>query len=167
MGTGVGTGNGGLGLAGGSSGGGVNTSPSDIRLDSSNGYGSTNTVISKWNTVTTNTGSDLTLTQSATDGDSITVDTSGWYNIIHIKDFGAAGRSFGISVNSTQLTTDIKSITSTHRIVASVSTSANFYLSVTSGSIYLAATDVIRAHSDGGADGSNSATAMLRVIGPL
>ena len=150
----------------GGTGGGVNLTPSEVRLDSSNGYGSTNNKISKFNTATTDTGTDLTLTQSATDGDSVTVNTEGWYSITAVKDMGGPGYVWGVSVNSNQLTTDLKLITSTHRVVATVSSGSNYFNSVAT-TVKLSASDVIRMHTDGRTDGTNNAVAMLRVVGPL
>jgi hypothetical protein len=151
----------------GGGGGGANTgTPSEIRLDSSNGHGSTNTAIIKWTTITTNTGSDLTLTQSATLGDSVTVNTAGNYTCYIAKDYNGTGQPFGISVNSSELTTSIRTITLADRVAMQTVSDAN-YVQAISTTRHFSASDVIRPHDQNGTAGSNNAASTFYVMGPL
>ncbi len=55
---------------------------SEIVLATHNGYGSGNTKVVRFtNVVANNGGTDLTLTQSSTNGDSITINTAGIYTV--------------------------------------------------------------------------------------
>ena len=56
-------------------------SQSMVRLNTSNGYGSTNTVIKRYTNVVTNQGVDITYADSATLGASFTINTAGVYAI--------------------------------------------------------------------------------------
>jgi hypothetical protein len=118
-----------------------------IKLVSPNGYGSTNTMIRKYTTVEVNNAIGFTLTQSATNGDSITINMPGLY-FIQASDIRTGGGSTaGISVNSNQLTTSILTITAAHRITYSGGITNElieakcFY--------YAAINDVIRHHNNG------------------
>lgn len=116
-----------------------------IWLQTPNGYGSTASKIRRWTTIINNTGTALSLTQSAANGDSITVNEDGIYSI----DYGDYGNGtlgyFGITLNSNQLTTSIASVTtSTVLTVAFVDNT-----SVTcSATVFLNAGDVLRCHTD-------------------
>ena len=59
----------------------LGTGKQAVVLCAPNGYGSTNTRTRRYSTVVLNVGSALTLTQSATLGDSITVNVSGMYGV--------------------------------------------------------------------------------------
>jgi len=77
-----------------------------IILKNGNGHGSTNTGVRRFSTVVTNSGSDMTLTQSATLGDSITINEDGIYWISYIElRVGNATPEWGITLNSTALST--------------------------------------------------------------
>jgi hypothetical protein len=116
-----------------------------VRLNTANGFGSTNTVIKRYSTTVTNQGSDITYADSATLGASFTINTTGVYGIA-ISVTGTTTNQGGISLNSTQLTTTISSITAANRLVSSSSYLGNaFSASVT---VYLTAGDVIRPHCD-------------------
>lgn len=126
-----------------------------------NGYGSTNTVIRKWTTVGLSTGSDITYTSDATNGDSWTINATGKYAISYTDDFTSA-QNLGISVNSSQLTTNIVSITAADRRAVSQTPGASILtnLSVT---LNLTLNDVVRAHTAGTASGSDTNDVMFRI----
>lgn len=128
---------------------------SEVWLYTDNGYGSTNTKIRRWSTVGKNTGSDITLTQDATNGDSFTINTTGVYSISYGDTFTGAA-DMGISLNSAQLTTGIQSITAANRLV-DFNTPAADRSGFVSICLNLSATDVIRGHTDG-SSGSASTT---------
>lgn len=121
-----------------------------VWLQGANGYGSTNTKIRRFSTVVANVGSAITLTQSSTNGDSFTINENGLYAISYSEEFDTDAH-FGISLNSTQLTTGITSITDSHKVTLG-RTIANGKGANVSTTIYLPAGSVIRAHTNG--DGS-------------
>lgn len=132
-----------------------------IKVEGGNGFGSTNTVIRRFSTsVISSGGSDLTLNQSATNGDNITINTAGLYSISG-GDSNVNEQDHGISRNSNQLTTAIASITNTHRLGITNADAGN------GGSIswigFCSAGDVIRLHGDGGGTPTTSVRAYLDV----
>jgi hypothetical protein len=107
--------------------------------------GSTNTAIGRFTTTVRNTGTAITYADSVTLGASFTINEDGLYSIYH----GAAGSpavgQFGISLNSTQLTTTIGSITAGD-IVAAMAGQANDVTYSVARAIFLSAGSVIRPH---------------------
>lgn len=126
--------------------------PSMIRLNTANGYGSTNTKIRRFVNVVTNQGTDITYADSATLGASFTINTNGVYTISY-SDCFTTPAVLGLSINSSQLTTNLESITATNILSANTSGSNN-YVGVSAWTGYLTAGDIIRAHSGGLATGS-------------
>ena len=120
-----------------------------IRLNTGNGYGSTNTVIRRFTNVVTNQGTDITYNSGteATAGASFTINTAGVYAISYSDVF--VGASYhGLSLNSAQLTTIIQAITASDRLVMATAPGANLpsNLGIT---LYLPAGSIIRPHTDG------------------
>jgi hypothetical protein len=124
-----------------------------VRLNTANGAGSINTKIRRFTNVLENQGVDITYADSATLGGSFTINTNGVYSI-HFAEAPNVEGDFGVSLNSTQLTTSIYSINLADKIAAATSASAG-YLTVCSVTVYIAATGVVRAHTDGGAATGN------------
>jgi hypothetical protein len=116
-----------------------------VRLNTANGYGSTNTKIRRFTNTVTNQGSDITYADSPTLGASFTINTSGLYSISYSDSFSNAD-NLGISINSTQLTSDINDIDVADRII-STNTSANNVTASVSVTTILASGDVVRAHA--------------------
>jgi hypothetical protein len=120
-----------------------------VRLHTSNGYGSSSTVIPRFTTVVTNQGSDITYADSATLGSAFTINTNGVYAISFGMTFANANAQNGLSLNSSQLTTAIASIASADRLGLNIAVSTSGRLPV-SNCLYLPAGSVIRPHADGG-----------------
>jgi hypothetical protein len=118
--------------------------PPTVRLNTANGYGSTNIAIRRFANIVTNTGSDITYADSATLGATFTINTAGVYAISYTDSFSTTG-GMAISLNSAQLTTAPTSITVATRLALAV-TSANDLPSTIAVTLPLAANDVIRAH---------------------
>lgn len=116
----------------------------EIVMDTNAAMGSTNTAIARWTNVTVNTGTAMTLTQSAANGDSITINEPGTY--VCSYDCNINTQAGGISKNSNQLTTSIGSITQSH-ILNYVTSGINLGTVSVSSTFYAAAGDVIRAHN--------------------
>lgn len=117
-----------------------------VRLHTANGYGSTNTAIARFTTAVTNTGTGITYADSATLGGSFTINEAGVYAITY-NTFAAVALDFGLSLNSTQLTTSINSITTADRLAMSTSPAGGYMATVT-WTGRLSAGDVVRAHAD-------------------
>ena len=135
---------------------------SEVRLHTANGNGSTNNRIRRFLTEITNTGSDITYADSATLGATFTIETDGIYAITFFDTYTSAGTA-GISLNSTQLTTAIESITAADRLTVTSSTTAGFPCACSwTGS--LSDGDVVRAHTQGdAASGANQGFSIVRL----
>lgn len=123
---------------------------SEIWVDSATGgsiHGSTNTCILRFANVTKTSGSAITLTQSATNGDSFAVNEDGIYSVTASQNVSSGTSDVGISLNSSQLTTNVSSITAATRL-AGVEASAGI-ISAASWTGVLKAGDVVRAHDNG------------------
>lgn len=129
---------------------------SQIRLNTSNGYGSTNTRILRYTNIVRNVGSDITYADSATLGASITINTPGIYSISGNYANAGAGGHFGFSLNSTQLTTALASINVTDILTVSSCGNSNSLSVYAAFTGYFNSGDVIRPHTDGaGTAGAN------------
>ena len=130
-----------------------------IRLNTSNGYGSTNTVIKRYTTAGTSQGTDITYTDSATLGASFTVNVSGLYAMT-IAATCNVNSTAGFSINSAQLSTSIYNITPVNRL--SIGSGPGGNVAGASYVGYFVAGDVIRPHGDGQA--AQTATTELFTI---
>jgi hypothetical protein len=140
---------------------------SEIRLDTSGSpaYGSTNTKIRNFTTVTKDTGTakgTWTLVAThATNGMSVTILQNGLYSIEYQDDFATAA-TLGLTRNSSQLTTNINGNTAANILAIQTAPAANYFARVTAV-LELAVSDVIRAHTDGQGIGAG-ARAMFRIV---
>lgn len=117
-----------------------------IVVQGANGFGSTNTAIRRFDSTIIDTGTAMTFADSAADGASFTIDEAGVYYMSIQEQFNAGAGQTGISLNSAQLTTIIGSITAANRLATlTTSGSEGGSLSIVRT---LAATDVIRVHTD-------------------
>lgn len=126
-------------------------SVSQVRYQLGNGHGSTNTVIRRWTNEIETLGTAITYINSAVNGDSFTINEPGIYSISYVDRETGGGAAFGISRNSSQLTTSIVSINAADRLASTLAQSGAEDQTV-SWTGYLAAGDVIRAHTDGNTD---------------
>jgi hypothetical protein len=137
---------------------GVDTGASEIFVQGGNGHGSTDTHIRRYSNSLVSTGDAITRASTAANGDSFTINEPGVY-AVSITDTRAAGAfSIGVSLNSSQLTTAIESITAADRISFGGGTNAAYFEATTT--LNLSAGDVIRPHTDSTVDGS---LAMFRI----
>lgn len=138
------------------------TTPSIAWYTTGNGHGSTNTKIRIFTTVRTSQGTGITYATSAANGDTFTINEKGLYFIQYTDKFsGGTQFNVGISKNSSQLTTDIETITATDRLL--YNNKATNVFTEASGVFLLAATDVIRAHTDGDPDNADARTQIMIV----
>lgn len=118
-----------------------------IKLTRGNGWGSTATAIRRFLSSSV-TGVGLAYSDSSTAGAALTCTENGLYYFSYSELFSTAN-SFGLSVNSSQLTTDIESITAANKIISSATTAATT-LSNVSVVVPLVAGDVVRAQTNTG-----------------
>lgn len=124
-----------------------------VWVGTSNGYGSTNTAIRRFLTTYLLSGTDITYADSEANGASFTINTTGIYSISYTDSFNEA-HDLGVSLNSTQLTTLVVSITAANRLTM-CTTAAGSYRNNCSVTVPLTAGDVIRPHA--GAPGGGTA----------
>lgn len=132
-----------------------NSSRSMVRLNTANGMGSTNTKIRRFTTAVSNYGTAITYADSAANGASFTINEDGVYAVTY-NDASSTQMDIGISLNSSQLTTSINSITITDALVKGGTGSASSGPGSTSWCGVLNAGDIIRAHSDGQTSGNTA-----------
>jgi len=121
-----------------------------IRLNGSNGYGSTNTNIRRFVNTVVNQGTDITYTDSASLGATFTINASGVYSISASEEANGASVA-GLSLNSTELSTGIVSMTRAD--VLSMSATSLNTPNVSTVTAYFVVGDVIRSHTQGSAAG--------------
>jgi len=138
----------------------------ELYLDDGNGHGSTNTRIRRWTDVQKNSlGAHATYVDSAANGMSVTINVPGLYGFEYADSDSAGGENFGVTLNEgATLSTNIIALTHTQgvRMRTSMSTGVEGQLS---GVIRLVVNDVIRSHTDGGANNSGvqSYFKMIRI----
>jgi len=133
-----------------------------VLVNTANGYGSTNTYIRRLTNTVVNTGSDITYADSAANGASFTINTSGVYSISYNDQFNTASAFLGISLNSTQLTTAIGSINVADILCAARASDTNQPTCV-SATVYIAAGGVVRPHTSGHATGAQTTLCQFSI----
>ena len=123
-----------------------------VRLNTANGWGSTNTKIRRYTNTVTNQGTDITYTDSATLGASFTINTTGVYGI-SMTETTASAFFAAITLNDTTPTVNVGS-QAAGEILAGCSNTAN-NLASCSGTFFLPAGSVIRSHGEGAAASSS------------
>ena len=127
---------------------------SSLEFTAANGYGSTDTKIYRWATLVKSIGSSITYADSAANSTVFTINKKANYNISFNTDFSGAN-NLGISVNSNQLTTNIGSITATHRKALGQASGAGV-VAVCNANVALNVGDIVRCHTTGAAANTNS-----------
>jgi hypothetical protein len=138
-----------------------------IVVNTGNGSGSTNTVIRRFSTTQLSVGTAITYADSAAAGASFTITEDGIYAMTY-QDLSVGGSStLGISINSSQLTTSIVSITAANRLAMTRDPGASLPGVLTCVE-RLVPGDVIRPHGDGAASLNSTANYVkfsIRKIG--
>ena len=117
-------------------------------------HGSTNTRIRRFPTVEISTGSSITYADSAAAGTSFTINEDGIYSLTYGDLNNSAVSQMGVSLNSSQLSTNVANITDADRILYTETPGAN-NVSTISVTRRLSAGDVLRAHTDGNMTSTN------------
>ena len=140
----------------------ISATRSMVRLNTANGYGSTNVMIRRFTNTVTNTGSDITYADSATLGASFTINTAGVYAIMFGDCYG--GTSWlGLSLNTTGPTSNVTSIAAAEVLAAAFVGGAG-QAEVVSWTGYLAAGSVVRAHTNGAAVGATPTAVQFTIV---
>lgn len=138
---------------------------SAVRVNTANGYGSTNTMIRRFTTVVLNQGTDITYADSATLGASFTINASGLYAINYSDSFTTTNDfGTGISLNSSQLTIGVGSINIADRLSV-CGAGAGSVNSNASALVFLPAGSVIRPHGQALATGPYAAVFNITRVG--
>lgn len=132
-----------------------------IRLNTANGYGSTNTKIRRFTNTVLNQGSDITYADSATLGASFTINTDGVYSISYNDQFNVASW-FGTSLNASSQATSPHLLAPTEILSASV-TGGVGWAGVTTCTVFLSSGSVVRANGDGTPSGGNVNTCQFTI----
>ena len=132
-----------------------------IRLNTANGYGSTNTKIRRFTNTVNNVGTDITYADSATLGATFTINTNGVYSASFNDQFNTTN-NLGLSINSSQLTTNIELIAVADILSVSITPFAS-QPAVAAATFYATAGTVIRAHTQGGASGSQTTLCQFTI----
>lgn len=119
-----------------------------IRLNTANGWGSTNTPIRRFLNLVTSSGTDITYADSATLGASFTINVGGVYTITYGDAFTVQG-TMGLSLNTSQPTVSIISLAASEVLIDTTPGAGNAPGAV-SWTGYLPAGSVIRAHTGTG-----------------
>ena len=134
-----------------------------VTVHSGNGHGSTNTMIRRFTTLMTNTGTAITYADSAANGASFTINEAGLYEIFY-RDYGTANTNVGVSVNSAELTTAVQSILVATWLggVKTMAVGGEAPTSITRV-VKLAVSDVIRPHTDSNPSGTDSRNSFFSI----
>ena len=109
----------GSGVAWEDAGGGGGVGNQAIELETNNGEGSTATGVRKYATTRVNVGDDMTLATDSTNGAVITINTTGIYHLYMRDKANAAGKSFGASLNSGDVTAIVSNLSTAQVIMYS------------------------------------------------
>ncbi len=126
-------------------------------VNTGNGKGSTNTASRRFSNTEKDVGDLVTLADSAADGTSFTIKKRGLYSIEYTDRNGPC--TYGISVNSNQLTSDIFGITASHRKAVVIANDVA-EMNCASATVFLEAGDVVRAHVNPSAAPISTETAV-------
>jgi hypothetical protein len=139
----------------------------EIIVNTGGGFGSTNTRIRRFTTIESSVGTDITYADSATLGASFTINTTGIYAMSYTERLNSANY-VGISVNSTELSTEINSITNVNRLT--LFNNGESMQAVTGSTVAkLTAGDVVRPHTgqQGTYNASFAQVFRIRKIGTI
>lgn len=120
----------------------------EVVVNTGGGHGSTNTMIRRITVEEYTFGTAITWADSATAGTSFTINAEGVYSMTYCDGHTAAA-NIGISVNSSQLTTNVGTITAVDRLIRGSTQGSGLFDAVASCRRFKPG-DIIRPHTDGG-----------------
>ena len=133
---------------------------SEVWVRTANGYGSTNTNTPRFTNTDRNVGSAITYADNAANGPTWTINEDGIYQFTVVGNWTSDEMAFllNVSGNATSITTN----TGTNVLVQANTGTINEVRSVTTGPVFLVATDVVRFVTRGSA--FSSANAMVAAL---
>jgi len=138
--------------------------PNEIWLFGNNGHGSGSTAIKRFSTIVRSSGTALSYAgDNSVLGATITVNQNGLYAITYCQDDNSGVANFGVSVNSTQLTTAVQNIALGTMVLITETAGTNIGNCV-SGTIPLFAGDIVRPHDDPLAAGTQTAINYFKIL---
>lgn len=135
---------------------------STVYMGPGNGHGSSGTTIRTFTAAST-TGTDLTYTSDATDGDYVTVNATGRYSLMWYDRFSGGGTNLGFTVNQSTLTDDASAVPDSELIFYGTTSSTGGNVSAT---VFLTASDVVRFNDGGNCNNtvsSNKQAIIMRI----
>jgi hypothetical protein len=132
-----------------------------VHLQTGNGSGAVSTAIRRFTTIVRNIGTAINYTDDSNTGAAFQILEDGVYSIFYGDRYESGAFGMGLSVNTTQPTTSILSITGPTKLGEMQQAGAQF--GVITVTAYLKAGDVVRAHHDGNCD-NNSAGRVNFII---
>ena len=136
-----------------------------VSVNTGSGFGSTNTRIRRFTTTRINLGTAITYADSSTLGASFTINEAGIYAVNYVERTEGTGAKFGVSLNSTELTTGITDIAVADILTVQDAPSDNRYYSCACV-FYAAATNVVRPHTNATSfSTSGSSSFSIRKVG--
>jgi len=136
-----------------------------IRLNTGSGHGSTNTKIRRFSSLVDNAGAAITYTQDAASGDSFLINETGHYSITWTDQNTAGSCILGLTLNSTELTTNIQDTNVAGILSMSQDNNAYAFVNV-SWMGQLSQGDIIRAHDRGEANATKAQFTISKQANP-
>jgi len=141
----------------------IPTVTSELKVTTLTGKGSTNTQIYKFGSIAINTATaDLAFNQSATLGDNITVLSAGWYRVRSLV-IGTSSPRPGITLNCTQLSSTITTLTSKDQLLAAHEEHILTISAYVDTVVYLRVNDILRMQDGSGILTLNDSNSYLLV----
>lgn len=134
-----------------------------VSLNTGNAHGSIANKIRRYSATLKYEGSDILYTDSASNGASFEITEDGFYAIQVCDELSSSAADIGVSLNSTQITTSISSISISDRVVTGTTANSNYELSV-STTLFLKKGSIIRPHDDGTPDATTTARFVIERI---
>lgn len=135
---------------------------SEVVMTGGSGHGSSATAIRELTTTLVLAGSGIVISTGSTNGTSFVIKENGMYAMSYTDFDGASDRDMGISRNSSELETNIASITNADRLVMTNTPLGNIRANC-SVTRLLNADDAIRPHTGGTMSGSTDSVVMFSI----
>lgn len=137
--------------------------PSEVFLSGGNGHGTTNIKIRRFTTSVRSTGASITYVDNAANGATFTINDNGFYLVNYTDNYSVAATNIGVTVNDTQLATNIQSLAITAELICRTQISTTNKVATVKAMCPFFAGDVIRAHTDGNPNGTTMDTCNLSI----
>ncbi len=138
----------------------ISLSPSFIWVTSGVGYGSISNNIRRIENINQQIGTDISVVISSASGTSFVINASGIYSMSYVNNSDAA-QYIGLSVNSTQLTTNIQSINFQNQIAWGLQGATNW--ATIASTMYFASGSIIRPHDSPAGNQMNNNTISFKI----